>query len=100
MNLLTRRSVPLFALALLALAFVAAVALSSVALRGARLDLTQKQLYTLSPGTLAILGRTPCAGPPQTGIAAAKRPGRRATGRDPSSPDLPRRRPRDVHRAP
>lgn len=57
MNLLNRRSVPLLALALLALAFVAAVALNAVALRGARLDLTQKQLYTLSPGTVAILGK-------------------------------------------
>lgn len=52
-----RRSVPLLALALLALAFVAAVALSSVALRGARLDLTEQGQYTLSDGTLRILGR-------------------------------------------
>ncbi len=57
MNTATRRSLPLIALAVLALAFVAAVALSSVALRGARLDLTEKGLYTLSPGTLAILGK-------------------------------------------
>ena len=52
-----RRYVPLIALALLALGFVALVALSSVALRGARLDLTQKQLYTLSEGTRNVLGR-------------------------------------------
>ena len=52
-----RRVVPLVALALLALGFVALVALSSVALRGARLDLTQKQLYTLSEGTRNVLGR-------------------------------------------
>src|SRR5688572_9259498 len=54
---LTRRTFPLLALALLALAFVALVALSSVTLRGARLDLTEKGLYTLSDGTRAILGR-------------------------------------------
>jgi len=52
-----RRFVPLVALALLALGFVALVALSSVALRGARVDLTQKQLYTLSQGTRNVLGR-------------------------------------------
>ena len=52
-----RRLFPLVALALLALGFVALVALSSVALRGARLDLTQKQLYTLSEGTRNVLGR-------------------------------------------
>src|SRR5688572_22216104 len=52
-----RRSYPLLALAIVALAFVALVALSSVALRGARLDLTDKGLYTLSDGTLGILGK-------------------------------------------
>lgn len=52
-----RRSTPIIALALLALGFVALVALSSVLLRGARLDLTDKQLYTLSDGTRAILGK-------------------------------------------
>ena len=52
-----RRAYPLLALAAIALAFVALVSLSSVALRGARLDLTDKGLYTLSPGTLAILGK-------------------------------------------
>lgn len=57
MKSIHRRSVPLIALALLALAFVALVALSSVALRGARLDLTDKQLYTLSEGTRRILER-------------------------------------------
>src|SRR5687768_15252179 len=51
------RAYPLLALALIALAFVALVALSSIALRGLRLDLTDKQQYTLSPGTLAILGK-------------------------------------------
>lgn len=53
----SRRSAPALALALLALAFVALVALSSVGLRGLRLDLTDKQLYTLSPGTLGILAK-------------------------------------------
>ncbi|WP_295364260.1 Gldg family protein [Arenimonas sp.] len=53
----SRRSVPLLALALLAIAFVALVSLSSVALRGARIDLTEQGLYTLSDGTLAILSK-------------------------------------------
>ena len=57
MSRLNRRYFPLVALALLALGFVALVALSSVGLRGARLDLTQKQLYTLSEGTRNVLGR-------------------------------------------
>ncbi|KAA2286224.1 GldG family protein [Arenimonas fontis] len=57
MKKLHRRSLPLLALVLLALAFVAAVALSSVLLRGARLDLTDKGLYTLSEGTLRILDK-------------------------------------------
>ncbi len=52
-----RRYIPLLALALLALGFVALVALSSVLLRGARVDLTQKQLYTLSQGTRSVLAR-------------------------------------------
>ena len=57
MNTLSRRSIPLLALALLAVAFVALVALDSVLLRGARLDLTEQGLHTLSPGTLRILGK-------------------------------------------
>ncbi|HEU0151825.1 MAG TPA: Gldg family protein [Arenimonas sp.] len=57
MKILSRRSAPLFALALLALGFVALVALNSVLLRGARLDLTDKGLYTLSEGTRHLLGR-------------------------------------------
>src|SRR6188768_2929837 len=57
MNPIARRTYPLLALALLVLAFIALVALSSVGLRGARLDLTDKGLYTLSDGTVAILGR-------------------------------------------
>lgn len=57
MKTLSRRSAPLLALALLALGFVALVSLNSVALRGARVDLTEKGLYTLSEGTRNILGR-------------------------------------------
>jgi ABC-type uncharacterized transport system involved in gliding motility auxiliary subunit len=57
MKTLSRRSAPLIALALLALGFVALVALNSVVLRGARLDLTEKGLYTLSDGTRNLLGR-------------------------------------------
>jgi ABC-type uncharacterized transport system involved in gliding motility auxiliary subunit len=39
----------------LAVLFLAAVMLSNVGLRGARLDLTQNKLYTLSPGTQQVL---------------------------------------------
>ena len=42
-------------LALLAVAFVAAVMASNALLSGLRLDLTENQLYTLSPGTEAFL---------------------------------------------
>jgi ABC-type uncharacterized transport system involved in gliding motility auxiliary subunit len=49
----------LLALPLLALAFVGLNWLSSSTLRGARLDLTQHRLYTLSPGTLRILQKVP-----------------------------------------
>jgi ABC-type uncharacterized transport system involved in gliding motility auxiliary subunit len=52
-----RRSLPVLALVLLALGFLSLVALSSVTLRGARLDLTDKRLYTLSDGTQRILAR-------------------------------------------
>lgn len=55
MKLLSRRSAPLVALALLALAFLALVSLSTIALRGARVDLTEQGLYTLSDGTVRIL---------------------------------------------
>lgn len=46
--------VALFALALL---FIALVVLSGTLLRGARMDLTQNRLYTLTEGTRAILGK-------------------------------------------
>lgn len=57
MKPLARRSAYVVALVLVALAFVALVAISSFALRGARVDLTDKQLYTLSEGTRSILGK-------------------------------------------
>ena len=43
-------------LAALAVLFLGVVMLSNVGLRGIRLDLTQNRLYTLSPGTKAVLG--------------------------------------------
>src|ERR1700752_4302167 len=43
------------ALAVLAVLFVAVVLISNSVLRGARLDLTQNHLYTLSQGTRNIL---------------------------------------------
>ncbi len=44
-------------LAALAVLFVAVVVLSNLGLRGARLDLTQNRLYTLSPGTAEVLSQ-------------------------------------------
>src|SRR5262245_21990230 len=44
-------------LALLAVGFVAVVLVSNALFRGARLDLTQGHLYTLSQGTQNILGK-------------------------------------------
>lgn len=49
----------LFALPVLAIAFIALVALSNLLLRGARVDLTEHAQYTLSAGTLRIIGRVP-----------------------------------------
>lgn len=43
------------ALALLAILFLALTMLSSTLLTGARLDLTENRLYTLSPGTIKLL---------------------------------------------
>src|SRR5688500_13129927 len=56
MNLL-RRLVPALALPLVAVAFVALVALSAATLRGARLDLPEQRVHTLSAGTQRILDR-------------------------------------------
>src|SRR5262249_37581016 len=44
------------ALAALAVLFVAAILISNTLFRGARIDLTQNQLYTLSQGTKNIVG--------------------------------------------
>jgi len=52
-----RRLAPALALPLVAVAFVALVALSAATLRGARLDLTDQHLHTLSAGTQRILDR-------------------------------------------
>jgi ABC-type uncharacterized transport system involved in gliding motility auxiliary subunit len=46
----------LFVAAALLAAFLAANSLADVALRGARLDLTEDRLYTLSPGTRQVIG--------------------------------------------
>jgi ABC-type uncharacterized transport system involved in gliding motility auxiliary subunit len=54
---LRRRLSSGIALALLAIVFIALVSGSGLLLRGARIDLTQNRLYTLSPGTLHILDR-------------------------------------------
>lgn len=53
------RRASFLALPALALVFIALVALSSLVFRGARLDLTEHRQYTLSPGTVRILGRVP-----------------------------------------
>jgi len=53
------RRASFLALPALALVFIALVALSSLMFRGARLDLTEHRQYTLSPGTVRILGRVP-----------------------------------------
>jgi len=42
-------------LALLAVLFIAIIVLSNTLLRGARIDLTENRLYTLSPGTRTVL---------------------------------------------
>ncbi len=46
-------------IAVLALLFVALTVLSGLLLRGARVDLTENRLYTLSPGTLNIVRSLP-----------------------------------------
>ena len=54
---LNRKTLTGSALALLAMLFVAVVLISNTLFRGARLDLTQNGLYTLSQGTRNILGK-------------------------------------------
>ena len=57
MDKLKSRALAGSTLAVLAVIFVALVVLSGLLLRGARVDLTENELYTLSDGTRAILGR-------------------------------------------
>lgn len=57
MNLTHRRISTGAALLALALLFVALVVLTGSLFRGARLDLTENRLYTLTEGTQAILGK-------------------------------------------
>ncbi|HEX6994808.1 MAG TPA: Gldg family protein [Gammaproteobacteria bacterium] len=52
-----RRRIGYSTLALLALVFIAAIMASNTLLRGWRIDLTENQLYTLSPGTRSLLGK-------------------------------------------
>lgn len=52
----TRRALTGGTLAVLAVLFVAVIALANNLLRGAQIDLTQNQLYTLSEGTEKVLG--------------------------------------------
>ena len=54
---LRRRVSSGIALGLIAIGFIVLVAVSGLLLRGARFDLTQNRLYTLSRGTLHILDR-------------------------------------------
>jgi len=57
MNRLQQRALAGSNLAIVALIFVALVAISGIVLRGARLDLTQNRLYTLSSGTRHIIDK-------------------------------------------
>ena len=54
-----RRALTGGALAILAVLFVAVIVLSNSLLRGARIDLTQNRLYTLSEGTKKVLNEVP-----------------------------------------
>jgi ABC-type uncharacterized transport system involved in gliding motility auxiliary subunit len=53
----TRSNFGRLGLVALAVLFIVAVMLSNRILRGARIDLTENQLYTLSPGTTEVLGK-------------------------------------------
>jgi ABC-type uncharacterized transport system involved in gliding motility auxiliary subunit len=55
MSARTRQRIGYSTLVLMFIAFVVAVMVSNVLLRGLRIDLTQNQLYTLSPGTRKVL---------------------------------------------
>ncbi len=50
-----QRNIGLTALLLLALGFIAALVASNTLLRGMRIDLTENNLYTISPGTRRVL---------------------------------------------
>ncbi|MFO0042348.1 MAG: Gldg family protein [Pseudomonadota bacterium] len=52
----TRRALTGGTLAVLAVLFVAVIALTNSLLRGAQLDLTENRLYTLSEGTVEVIG--------------------------------------------
>lgn len=56
MSSATRTTMTSLSLLILAVLFIAVVILSNAFLKGARLDLTENQLYTLSEGTKNILG--------------------------------------------
>jgi ABC-type uncharacterized transport system involved in gliding motility auxiliary subunit len=55
MSARTRQRIGYSTLVLMFVAFIVAVMVSNVLLRGLRIDLTQNQLYTLSPGTRKLL---------------------------------------------
>jgi len=57
MNYDQRQRLGAVTLALLALAFIAAVMASNSLLGGMRIDLTENQLYTLSPGTKSLVSK-------------------------------------------
>ena len=50
-----QRSIGVTALALLGLSFLAALVVSNTLLGGLRIDLTENDLYTISPGTREVL---------------------------------------------
>ena len=55
MSTLTQRKIGTASLVLLGLVFIAAVTANNALLSGLRFDLTENNLYTVSPGTLALL---------------------------------------------
>ena len=57
MSVLNRRALTGSTLVVLAVLFIALVMLTGVLFRGARVDLTQDRLYTLSEGTRALIGK-------------------------------------------
>lgn len=57
MSVLNRRALTGSTLVVLAVLFIALVMLTGVLFRGARVDLTQDRLYTLSDGTRSLIGK-------------------------------------------